>query len=290
MHRFRTGLFSIFALLFLGSAGHAQAAVPPAPDILTEVFGIPITNSMITSWVISIAIIVLIRGLIKKPTMVPHRGQALVEAIFEGIKGLIEPIVGKHMVRPVFPLLVGLFIFILLHNWSGLLPGVGTIGWGHFENGTFYITEKLIRPGNTDLNTTLALALIGMVAWLYFIIRYAGPKIVYHDLFGNKASKSETPIVIYYLLIPIFLMVGLIEVISIAFRPVSLSLRLYGNMFGGENLLMSMGEFFGWIVPIPVYFFEFMVGIIQASIFIMLIAIYIGLICNHEGGEEDEAH
>ncbi len=290
MQRFRTALTLLFTTFFLGSASQAQASVPPSPDILAEPFGIPITNSMITSWVISIGIIVLIRWLIKKPTMVPHRGQGLVESIFEGIKGIIEPIVGKHMVRPVFPLLVGLFTFILLHNWSGLLPGVGTIGWGHFENGTFYITEKLIRPGNTDLNTTLALALIGMAAWLYFIFRYAGPRIIWHDLFGNKASKSETPIAIYYLLIPIFLMVGVIEMISIAFRPVSLSLRLYGNMFGGENLLMSMSDFFAWIVPIPFYFFEFMVGIIQASIFIMLIAIYIGLICNHEGGEGEEAH
>jgi len=290
MHRYKTALFSIVTLLFLAGAGEAQAAVPPAPDTLTEVFGIPITNSMITSWVISIGLIVLVRWLIKKPTLVPHRGQALVETIFEGIKGLIEPIVGKHMVKPVFPLLVGLFLFILLHNWSGLLPGVGTIGWGYDRPEGFYITEKLVRPGNTDLNTTLALALIGMVAWLYFIFRYAGPKIIWHDLFGNKASKSETPVAIYYMLIPIFLMVGLIEMISIAFRPVSLSLRLYGNMFGGENLLMSMSDFFAWIVPIPFYFFEFMVSIIQASIFIMLIAIYIGLICNHEGGEGEDAH
>lgn len=277
-------------MLFLGSTAHLQAAVPPSPDTLTEIFGLPVTNSMITSWVISLLIIVLVRGLIKKPTLVPHRGQAFMEGIFEALKGVIEPIVGKHMVGPTFPLLLGLFIFILLHNWSGLIPGVGTIGWGHYQDGTFYITEKLIRPGNTDLNTTVALALIGMTAWLYFCLRYAGIKMFLYDLFGNKADKKETPLPIYILLIPIFIMVGFIEVISIAFRPVSLSFRLFGNMFGGENLLMSISDVFAWFVPIPFYFFEVMVGLIQASIFVMLIAIFTGLICNHEGGEGAGGH
>ena len=239
---------------------------------------------MVTSWALSILIILILRYAVKKPQLIPTRGQFVVETLVEGIRNLIQPIVGKHMVKPTFPLLVGLFIFILLHNWSGLLPGVGTVGYwdeqGHFES--------YIRPGNADLNMTLALAIIHFVAWLYFVMRYAGPKVLIFDLFGNKADKKEIPGAMFYLLTVIFLLVGVIEVISIIFRNVSLPFRLYGNVFGGENLLHSMTNLIGWVVPVPFYFLELLIGFVQAMVFVMLVAVYIGLICNHDS--EEHAH
>ncbi len=99
---------------------------------------------------------------------------------------------------------------------------------------------ELIRPGNADLNGTLALAIVAMAGWLYFVLRYAGPALVLKDIFGNKADKSEVPTIIYYPLFLIFFAVGLIEIISIAFRPISLSLRLFGNVFGGEPLIHAV--------------------------------------------------
>lgn len=262
----------------------ASAALSPKATEITSVFGLPVTNSMVTSWVLSIFLIILIRALVKRPKLVPTTGQYLVETLVEGIRNIIEPIVGKRLLKPTFPLLVGLFTFILIHNWSGLLPGVGTIG--HLdEQGKF---ESFIRPGNADLNMTLGLAVIHFVAWLYFVLRYAGPRVLIYDLFGNKADRKELPTALFYLLTAIFLFVGVIEVISILFRNVSLPFRLYGNVFGGENLLHSMTNLMGWIVPVPFYFLELLIGFVQALVFVMLVSVYIGLICNHDS--EEHAH
>ncbi len=262
----------------------ASAALSPKASEVTTVLGLPVTNSMITSWVFSILIIVLIRVLVKRPKLVPTTGQYLVETLVEGVRNLIKPIVGKRLLKPTFPLLVGLFTFILMHNWSGLFPGVGTIGYVD-EQGQF---QSYIRPGNADLNMTLALALIHFGAWLYFVLRYAGPRVLIYDLFGNKADKKELPTALFYLLTAIFLFVGVIEVISILFRNVSLPFRLYGNVFGGENLLHSMTNLMGWIVPVPFYFLELLIGFVQALVFVMLVSVYIGLICNHDS--EEHAH
>ncbi len=256
------------------------APVSQSPYLLTEVFGLPITNSMVTSWVFSLLIILSIRWAVRKPKLVPTGAQAVVESLVEGVRDLIAPIVGKHMVKPTFPLLIGFFTFILIHNWSGLLPGVGSFGLRDGEHLTYFF-----RPANTDLNMTLALAIVSFVAWMYFIFRYAGLKAVAYDLFGNKADKSELPGGLYYFLFLIFIAVGVIEVISILLRLVSLSFRLYGNMFGGENLLTSMTGLAPWIVPVPFYFLETLIGLVQALVFTLLVAVYIGLICNHDSEE-----
>ena len=261
-------------------------AVSASPYKLVEEtpLGLPITNSMVMSWAISLLIILGVRLLVRKPTLIPSAGQAVVENLLGGIRDIMEPIIGKQLIGKVFPLLIGLFTFILIHNWSGMLPGVGAFGFyddhGHLK--------YWMRPGNADLNMTIALALVSAVAgWGYFVLRYAGLKTLLLDLFGNKADPSEMPKAIYILLFPIFFGVGLIEVVSILFRPVSLSFRLFGNVFGGENLLANMTDLIGWIVPVPFYFLEILIGGVQALVFTLLTAVYIGLICNHGDGEED---
>lgn len=272
------------AILFVLTAAPAWASgVSPRPYTLVEAdrfFGLPLTNTMITSWVVSLLLILFVRWLVAKPTLIPSRGQAVIESLIGGLREMLGPIVGKHAMPGVFPFLVILFFFILVHNWSGLLPGVGTFGFYDEKGKLIY----WMRPGNTDLNMTIALAVISMGAWLFFCLKYAGVRVLMFDLFGNKADRKETPLLVYLGLIPIFAFVGIIEVVSIAFRPVALSLRLFGNMFGGENLLDGLMGFF---ITIPFYFFEFMVGGLQAFIFTILVAIYIGLICNHG---DDEAH
>jgi F-type H+-transporting ATPase subunit a len=158
---------------------------------------------------------------------------------------------------------------------------VGAFGF-YDEKGNL---DYWMRPGNADLNMTLALAIVAMLSWLFYIFKFAGPKTVFLDIFGNKADKKEIPTAIYYFLFVIFFAVGLIEVISIVFRPVSLSFRLFGNVFGGENLLVSMTNLIGYIVPVPFYFLEVLIGAVQAMVFTLLVAVYIGLICNHDDGE-----
>lgn len=266
----------------------AYAAGGAAAEKLFSIGPLPVTNSMVTSWVISIILILVIRISVGRGSLVPSRSQAMVEGLTEGIFGLVEPIVGKKVVKAAFPLLVGLFIFILIQNWAGLLPGVGTIGWGEQTEHGFHVTTAWIRPGNADINGTLALSLVHFVAWVFLILKYAGPKAVIYDLFGNKADRSEVPLVMYIFLSVIFFLVGFIEIISILFRNVSLTFRLFGNVFGGENLLHQMTSIFKWGLPVPFYFLEILIGFVQALVFTLLVAVYIGLICNHGDDHEHE--
>lgn len=280
MHRVTK--FLTFPLLLSSVVVPAQAAVD-ASATRFEIFGLPVTNSIITTWIVAIALIVVIRlALGSRPKLVPGRGQAMIENLIEGVKGLIEPIVGKRTAPAALPLLLTLFVFILINNWSGLLPGVGTIGMERqAPDGTRFF-DPFIRPFTADMNGTIALALVAMGGWLLLILRFAGPKLILHDLFGNKADRREVPAAIYYFLTLIFLAVGLIEVISIAIRPVSLSFRLFGNVFGGENLLHGTAFVF------PFYFLELLIGLVQALVFTLLVSVYIGLICNHGDDHEHE--
>ena len=277
------GLFSP-ALVFASSEG-----VNPSAQDLFHIGGVPISNSIFTTWLIAALIIIAIRLAVGTPKLIPGKGQGVVEGMAQGLRDALEPIVGKKMIGKTFPLLCGFFVFILLMNWSGLLPGVGTIKFQH--DGHWL---DAIRPANSDLNTTLALSVLSFVAWTYFVLRYAGFKVLVFDLFGNKADKKEVGMLMWVLLIPIFFAVGGIEVVSIAFRLISLSFRLFGNVFGGENLIhalsdpSTLGAFATYVVPAMAGLLEILVGLIQALVFTLLSAVYIGLICNHEGGHDDE--
>ena len=288
-------ILPIFSILGVtSSAFSAEGGVSLISSELTHIGSFPVTNSMVTSWVVSLFIIILVKLLVKSPTLVPTRGQIIVESAIGGIRSIVEPIVGKKAFFPSFWLLSGLFIFVLVQNWSGLMPGVGSIGKGFFIDGHFKIVDPLVRPGNADLNMTLALAIVANLFWVYYIIKYAGIKVILKDWFGNKADKNQVHILIFAMLSLLFIAVGFIEILSIIFRPVSLSFRLFGNVFGGESLLHSMfllGEDLGLpelvskismvIIPLPFYFMEMLIGLVQALVFMLLVSVYIGLICNH---------
>ena len=261
----------------------SEEGVNPKATDLFEIGGIPVSNTILTTWILTALIIIAIRVLVGTPKIVPRKGQALVENMASGLRDALEPIVGKSMIGKVFPTLCGFFVFILLMNWSGLLPGVGTIKYG--EPGHWL---DAIRPATSDHNTTLALSAISFVAWTYFVLRYAGFKVLIFDLFGNKADKKELSFPMWIMLSFIFLGVGGIEVVSIAFRLISLSFRLYGNVYGGENLIHALGGIAPYVIPAVAGLLEVLVGLIQAFVFTLLSAVYIGLICNHEGGHDEE--
>ena len=278
--------FYLLAALFSPALVFAnEGGVNPQAETLFKIGQFGVTNSILTTWILAAIIILAIRVLVGTPKIIPSKGQALVENMASGLRDALEPIVGKNMIGKVFPTLCGFFIFILLMNWSGLLPGVGTIKYQH--DGKWV---EAIRPATSDLNTTPALSVISFIAWTYFVLRYAGLKVLIFDLFGNKADKKEIGFPMWILLSFIFLGVGGIELVSIAFRLISLSFRLYGNVFGGENLIHSLGGLAPYIVPALAGLLEVLVGLIQAFVFTLLSAVYIGLICNHEGGHADEHH
>jgi len=278
----------VASLLWLAAAAPvfgAEGGVQPKSDILFNVGDYGVTNAMVTTWFFSLILILLVRLAVGRPKLIPSRGQTVVETVLTGLRDILETIVGKHMIDKVFPLLISFFFFILIMNWSGLLPGAGSIGLisqdGHFTT--------VFRPADSDLNTTLALTIVSFTAWLYFVLRYAGVGVLLKDLFGNKASKKEVHIALYLALSPVFFLVGFIEIISILSRLLSLSFRLFGNVFGGESLLDAMYNIFPYGLPSIFYFMELMVGVVQAFVFVVLTAVYIGLICNHEGGDHDHA-
>lgn len=264
--------------------GAEAAGVETAAKAIFRIGPLPVTNSMVTSWVVALVLIIAIRLAIRRPTLIPSRSQAVVENLVQGILNLTSPIVGPKVALPTFPLLISLFTFILIQNWSGLFPGVGTVYMVDHKSGEWM---ELIRPGNADMNATIALAAVAFCGWFYFIMRYAGPAFVLKDIFGNKADKKLTPAIIYYPLFVIFFGAGLIEVVSILFRPISLSFRLFGNIFGGENLMHAMSGIQKWGLPAPFYFLELLIGFVQAFVFTLLVSVYIGLICNHGDGHGD---
>jgi F-type H+-transporting ATPase subunit a len=254
-----------------------------------------LSNSIFVSGFVSLLIIWFARKATRQLSVVPGPSQNFFEGLVQGLYDTIEGIVGHHMVARVFSLLATLFIFIIVSNWFALLPGVGSIGWGQETAQGFEVTTPILRPTTADLNMTLAMATVFMVFWLYWSISEVGLKNFLVHIFGSKGGLTGFMAV---LLIPVFLFVGVIEVVSIAFRPVSLSLRLFGNVFAGENLLTTMitlGKSLGlpeWlaypmsiIVPIPFYGLELLIGLLQAAVFMLLCAVYIQLSTSHDEEE-----
>ncbi len=264
-----------------------------------------LTNSIFVALIVVAIVLFFARRATKNVKLVPDGPQNSFEAIVEILYDTVEEIVGPKMVVKIFPLLASLFLFILTANWFGLLPGVGSIGFG--EKTGFLtlssIREPLLRPATADLNMTLAMAAVFMVLWLYWSIQEMGVGGFLKHMFGVKGGLHGFMAIA---LAPIFFGVGLIEVVSIAFRPVSLSLRLFGNVFAGETLLatmLSLGDTLGLptfvarlmsiIIPIPFYFLELLVGLLQAMVFTLLCAVYVALSTSHdeeEHGENEDTH
>jgi len=224
--------------------------------------------------------------------LIPQGAQNFWEFLVEGLYGFIESILGPELTKKTFWFYLTVFIFILFTNWVGLLPGVGSI-MIHTNHGT----EALLRGGDADLNMTFAMAAIFMVLWLIWALSSNGIWGFVKHLFAPKGDNAGF---IKYMMIVIFFGVGFLEVISIAFRPVSLSFRLYGNVFAGENLLDAMGNVIqhpAWaktlvsiILPVPFYFLEILVGLVQAFVFMLLTVVYTALICQHDEEHAKEHH
>ena len=264
-----------------------------------------LSNSIVVGIVVLVLILVWTRRATKEIALVPAKpgGQNLAEGVIEMLYSTLEGIVGGHMIAKVFPLLATFFIFILTANWFTLLPGVGTIGFGE-HRGAFlslpHLDAPLLRATNADLNMTLAMALLFMIFWLYWTFSELGVIGFIKHTFGVKGGLKG---ILAVLLTPLFIFVGVIEIISIVFRPVSLSLRLFGNVYAGENLLHTMSDLGhiigapGWmaflmsfLVPVPFYFLEVLVGILQALVFTLLCAVYIQLSTTHEVGHGEGDH
>jgi F-type H+-transporting ATPase subunit a len=268
-----------------GAEEHAEHGLPAKAVELTafKIGPLSVTNSMIVTWIVALVIILFARRATKNMKEVPEGAQGRWEWMVESLRDFLETIIGRDLTRRTFWFFATVFIFILFTNWAGLIPGIGTIGWGTPTAEGMHITKPLFRGANADLNMTGAMAVIFFICWIYWAIQSNGIGGMFVHLFGNPARKEMSGGLAFLMSI-VFIMVGLLEVVSIMFRPVSLSFRLYGNIFAGENLLEAMSGIvpaLAPIVPVPFYFMELLVGFVQALVFMLLTAVFTLLICQH---------
>jgi F-type H+-transporting ATPase subunit a len=269
-------------LVFAAAAESEEHGLPQQAVEIARPLGFPISNSMVVTWIVAIGLIIFARRATRNMKSVPDGAQNFLEWLVDSLYGFLESIIGGHLVKRTFWFFATIFIFILAANWFGLIPGVGTIGWGHHTATGFKIDDPLLRGANADLNLTFAMALIFFACWIVWALQEVGPIGFVKELF---APKGESTGVLKILMVVVFFAVGCLEIISILFRPVSLSFRLYGNIFAGENMLESMSTLvpgLGWLLPIPFYFMELLVGLVQALVFMLLTAVFTLLMCQHE--------
>jgi F-type H+-transporting ATPase subunit a len=272
-------------LFCLALTAPAEHGLPQHAVEIARPFGFPITNSMLVTWIVAVALIVFAQLATRRMSQVPSGAQNVFEWLVESLYGLLESILGRHLVDRTFWFFGTIFIFILAANWLSLVPGVGTIGWGHYTDHGFTVEEPLLRGANADLNMTLAMALAFFGLWLVWAFQEVGAGGIVKELF---APKGDTTGALKILMIVVFFAAGCLEIVSILFRPVSLSFRLYGNIFAGENMLEAMATMvpgLGWLLPIPFYFMELLVGLVQAMVFMLLTAVFTLLICQHHDAE-----
>src|ERR1051326_1565539 len=272
-------------LLYYGSGGHAPT--DPARPETAKIRYLAISNSMLVTWIVAAGILFCARLATRKIKPVPSGLQNFWEWLVESLHNFLEGMIGSDLVKKTFWFFATIFIFILFVNWFGLIPGVGTVGFGHhLANGQFELDRPLLRGGNADLNMTTAMAMIFFLCWIVWAIQANGVGGFLVHIFGPKGdSKGLMKIA----MVGIFFAVGLLEIVSILFRPISLSFRLFGNVYAGGTILETMSKMvpaLSWLLPVPFYFMELLVGLVQALVFMLLTAVFTLLIAQHEPGHE----
>lgn len=270
-------------------ASDAHHGLPSAAPDVARIGPLPVSNSMVMTWLVAAAIILFARRATRKIKDVPEGAQNFWEWLVESLHEFLAGIIGNQLVRKTFWFFATIFILILFQNWAGLIPGVGSIFVK--TGGTWH---PLFRGANADLNMTFGMAIIFFALWIVWALQVNGPKGFFLHIFGPKGDMTG---LLKLLMIAIFFAAGLIEVVTILFRPVTLSFRLYGNIFAGENMLESMAALVqepAWLkaaasvlIPIPFYFLELLVGLAQALVFMLLTAVFTMLICHHD---EEHGH
>lgn len=267
------------------AAVQEEHGLPLHPVVLFHVGPLPVTNSMVVTWIVALALIGFAQYATRNVKAIPEGAQNFWEWLVESLHDFLEGIIGRDLVKQTFWFFATVFIFILFCNWFGLIPGVGTVGWHvtYADGSTDF--RPLLRGGNADLNMTFAMSMIFFACWIYWALKANGPGGFLLHLFG---PKGETTGLLKVLMVFVFFVVGILEVVSILFRPVSLSFRLYGNVYAGESMLEAMQHVvpsLAWLIPIPFYFLEVLVGLVQALVFMLLTAVFTLLICTHDEAE-----
>lgn len=228
-----------------------------APEIILHLGSFPVTNTILNTLLVDGLLLGTAYYIKKHFKEIPGMFQNIVEMIIEIFYNLTESIAGENA-RKIFPFFITFFLFILLANWSGLIPGIATFGLREGEG-----IVPFFRNTTSDLNTTFALALISIITTHIFSIQRLGIK----EYLSRYLSFN-----------PIYLFVGALEVISEFTKIISLSFRLFGNIFAGEVVLATVGTIFAFLFPIPFLLLEIVVGLVQALVFSMLTMVFMSVL------------
>lgn len=233
-----------------------------------EFLSFPITNSLLMSWMAMVVIGVFFLFGARRLHKVPRGAQNFMEALYEAFLSFMDLVTGSRAhSEKFFPLVFTFFIFILTSNWLGILPGLGSIGFYELHEGE-EVFVPFARSTNSDLNMTLALAIVSVVAT---------------HLYGTKALGVLKHSSRYVSLKgPIQFFVGILELVSEFAKILSFSFRLFGNIFAGEVLLIIMGILLPFVAPIPFLGLELFVGLIQALIFATLTLVFLQIAVSAE--------
>lgn len=236
-----------------------------AAEPITHIGPLTVTNTLVDTLLVDAILIALAWYMSKKAKLVPTIFQGAVEMIVEEFYNLTETVAGKQAMR-IFPFVMTFFLFILISNWSGLLPVLTSMGFYHGKEFT-----PLFRSASTDLNTTLALALVSLVATHSMSIYTLGLK----QYIGRFVSFNI-----------LALYTGILEAVSELTKIISFSFRLFGNIFVGEVILGTLSTVGAFILPIPVIFYELFVGAVQAVIFSLLTMAFMAIFTTPHGADE----
>ena len=238
---------------------------------------LPVSNSMLMLFLAVLLIGVVVWSATRSMRILPSRLQNAVEYFFETLYNFVKSLLGPRLTRKYFWYFGTIFTIILVSNYMGLLPGVGTVT---------YHGVPLFRGANADMNVTMFLGIFYALMWLYWSIREQGLKGFFMHLFG---PKGRLPGFMGFVLVFIFIFVGLVDVLSITIRPFALAARLYGNIYAGETIIDTMAHMFGPVLSalcvLPFLAIELLVGFIQALVFLLLTAIFLKLQVG-----DDDAH
>ncbi len=275
-----------------------------APEVFFQVGKLPITNTILNTILVDGFLIILALTVSKKVALIPGRFMTGVEYVVGGFYSFTQSIAGERA-KQIFPYFMTFFLFILVANWSGLIPGINTFGIIEHHDGKTHVIP-LIRAATSDLNTTLALAIVSLTATHIMSLRSLGfseylsrfipffPFIV-SVLKGKPKFKLDTngPInlVMSFFNPVVLVFVGALELISEFVKVISLSFRLFGNIFAGEVVLETVSGIFAFIFPLPFLMLEVVVGMVQALVFAMLtMAFMIILTTPHHEESKEVSH
>lgn len=236
------------------------------PETLFLLSGFRVSNTLLATLVVDIVIILLVVIIRRRMSILPGKLQAVVESIVEYLRNITEQVAGGRT-SLIFPWVAVFFLYVALSNLIGLLPGFGTIGF--FRPGGFV---PLLHVSTADLNLTLALAAVSVIATNVIAIRTVGLKMYLRRFFALN---------------PLLLFVGLLELLQELTKFVTFSFRLFGNISAGEAVLGTMSSLLAFVVPIPFLAFELLVAVIQGLVFALLTMAFMTMLTEPHHTEEE---